>query len=96
MSTKSIEAHFNKSHRCPKACAGVASVKGLGAEEREGRTPVSGIAENIRRVVAEMRRAIFIPVPNHRLPMDTNGQRTLFDACLCLFDESAETKKKEL
>ena len=45
-----------------KAGAGVAVEKGLGAEGRKKtRTTVPGIAENIRCVVAAMRRAIHIP-----------------------------------
>lgn len=44
-----------------KANAGVATGKGLGAEGRFLREIVPGIAEKIRCVVAEMRRAIQIP-----------------------------------
>ena len=56
-----IEAHRKKSSFCEIACAGVAKEKGFDAEERSWRAIVSGIADNIRRAVAEMRSAIFIP-----------------------------------
>ena len=40
------------------ACAGVAVEKGFGAEGRSERADGPGIADKIRRAVAEMRRAI--------------------------------------
>ena len=54
-----IEAHRLKSSLCEIAGAGVAKGKGFDAEERPWRAVVSGIADNIRRAVAEMRSAIF-------------------------------------
>ena len=54
-----IEAHRLNSSFCEIACAGVAKGKGFDAEERLGRAVVSGIADKIRRAVAEMRSAIF-------------------------------------
>ncbi len=64
-----------------KAGAGVAAEKGLGAEGRSLRKIDPGIAENIRCVVAEMRRAIQIPSSCHWI-MVFVGRGTLFGALL--------------
>ena len=51
----------NKSIRYEKATPGVVWEKGFVAEGCLGRAGSPGIADNIRRAVAEMRSAIFVP-----------------------------------
>ena len=58
LTKKMIEVHLNISIRRAKACAGVAAVKGLGAEDIPWRTGRSGNSDNIRFAVAFLRSAI--------------------------------------
>ena len=53
-----IEAHQNISSHRAKARAGVAMVKGFGAEDQFFALSYSGTTDNIRYAVAEMRSAI--------------------------------------
>ena len=52
LTKKMIEAHHNISIRRVKACAGVAAVKGLGAEDLPEARGRSGNSDNIRFAVA--------------------------------------------
>ncbi len=90
-----IEAHLYKSSRCEIACAGVAAGKGLGAEGREGRVPDPGIADKIRRAVAEMRSAIFNPSYSD---FYSKGQRNAlaFSARFDCFKERTNNMKKTI
>ena len=61
LTKKMIEAHLNIIIRREKACAGVAAVKGLGAEDLPRRAGRSGNSDNIRFAVAFFAECYLLP-----------------------------------